>query len=130
MWRDKIVEVKSAKGISTRALAETSGVSIDTIYRFLKTDTIIKEGPNIETLAAICGALGIELWELFYVGDKSFVGVQAELTAIKAEREELIAENAVLKSKLEAQRTKIESLKDEIIATHRHYIKLEEAKKE
>ena len=130
MWRDKIAEFKKARGISARALAEASGVSVDTISRWLNTDIVIKDGPKIENLIDVCNVLEVELWELFYVGDKSFVGVQAELTAIKAEREELIAENAVLKSKLEAQRTKIESLKDEIIATHRHYIKLEEAKKE
>ena len=125
MWRDKLIEIKKAKGYSTKMIADASGISVDTVSRIFNPAIILKEGPGVETLAAICTALETELWEIFYYGDKTFVGLQAELAAIKTERDEIVAENAVLKDKVESLRNKIDTLKDEIIATHRHYIKLE-----
>ena len=71
----------------------------------------------------LCKPLGVELWEIFYMGDRSFVSLQAELTALKAERDALLIENGALKDKVETLRDKVDSLKDEIIETHRHYIK-------
>jgi cell division protein FtsB len=75
-------------------------------------------------LEDLCKPLGVELWEIFYMGDKSFVAQQAELVSLKAERDALLAENAVLKEKVDTLKDKVDTLKDEIIATHKHYIKL------
>ena len=44
---------------------------------------------------------------------------------LKAERDALIAENGALKDKVENLREKIDVLKDEIISTHKHYIKIQ-----
>ena len=124
MYRDKLVEFKKEKGISTKQWSIESGVSIDTINRIIHPEHLEKDSPRVNTLEDLCKPLGVELWEIFYLGDRSFVSVQAELTALKAERDALVAENGALKNKVDTLRDKVDTLKDEIIATHNYYIKL------
>ena len=124
MYRDKIEEFRNAKGISNKKMSEQSGVSLDTIGRIIHPENPEKDSPRVNTLEDICEALGVELWEIFYIGDRSFVDLQAELTALKTEHDALIAENAVLKAKVETLRDKVDNLKDDIIATHNYYNKI------
>ncbi len=124
MYRDKIEEIRKAKGISNKKLSEQSGVSLDTIGRIIHPENPEKDSPRVNTLEDICEALGVELWEIFYIGDRSFVDLQAELTALKTEHDTLIAENAVLKAKVETLRDKVDNLKDNLIATHNYYNKI------
>lgn len=123
MWRNRLLEIKNQKGISTKQWSEESGVSIDTINRIKHLDPIEKDSPRVHTLEELCKPLGVELWEIFYMGDKSLVSLQAEIEALKAERDTLIAENGALKAKEELLRTKVDCLQEEIIATHNYYIK-------
>ena len=123
MWRNRLVEIKREKGISTKQWSEASGVSIDTINRITHPENEEKDSPRVNTLEDLCKPLGVELWEVFFVGDKSFISVLAEVNALKAERDALVAENGALKAKEELLRTKVDCLKDEIIATHNYYIK-------
>ena len=123
MWRDRLIEIKEEKGISTKMISERSGLSVETIKRMLNSKHITTDAPRIDTISDVCNALGVELWEIFYIGDKSLVSLQAEITSLKSERDALIAENGALKNKVDTLRDKVDSLKDEIIATHRHYIK-------
>lgn len=126
MWRDKLIEARKTKAatISNKALSDMSRVSSDTLSRLFNPAIPIKEGPGIETIIAVCNAIGIEAWEIFYTGDKSFVGLQAEYTTLKDERDSLVAENAVLQSENDRLRTKVDTLKDEIINTHNNYHRL------
>lgn len=110
--------------MSNKTLSELSGVSVDTIGRIFNISIPIKEGPGVETLVAICNALGVEVWELFYTGDKSFVGIQVEYNNLKEAHDALFAENAVLQSEVDRLRIKVDTLKDEIISTHNSYHKL------
>jgi transcriptional regulator with XRE-family HTH domain len=124
MWRDKLIEIKKERGFTSEMIAERtpSYITKETITRILNS----KKGtdsPRLDTLEEICSALGVEMWEIFYMGDKSLVSLQAEITALKAERDDLLAENAVARSKIETLRDKVDSLKDEIISIHRYYIK-------
>jgi UDP-N-acetyl-D-mannosaminuronic acid transferase (WecB/TagA/CpsF family) len=123
MWRDKLIEARKIKAptMSNKALSDKSGVSVDTIGRLFNPAIPIKEGPGIETVDAVCNAIGIEIWEIFYTGDKSFVGLQAEFAALKDERDALVADNAVLQSEVNRLLTKVDTLKDEIINTHNNY---------
>ena len=121
MWRDKFTEIKKAKGISTQALADRSGISRDTIKRILDTQAVQKEGPGVETVAILCEALGVEMWEIFYIGDRSFIDLQAEISALRDERDRLLVQNGDLTRQVEDYRNKIDSLKDEIINTHNSY---------
>ena len=124
MYRDKLEEIRKEKHITHKQWAEASGVSVDTIARITHPENPIKDSPRVNTLEDLCNTLGVELWEIFYIGDKSLVDLQAEIAALKSERDALIAENGALKDKVENLRDKVDGLKDEIINTHNHYIKI------
>ena len=123
MYRDRLGELIKEKGYTHKKVAEESGVSVDTISRIIHPDNPIKDSPRVNTLEEVCKVLGVELWEIFYLGDRSFVSLQAEIRALICERDALIAENGVLKDKVETLRDKVDSLKDEIISIHSYYIK-------
>ena len=122
MFRDKLEEIRKEKGLSTKEWSELSDVSIDTIKRIRNPENPEKDSPRINTLEDLCRPLGVELWELFYVGDKSFVSLQAEIASLKAERDALIAENGALKNKVDTLVENVNSLKNEIIYVHHYYI--------
>lgn len=123
MYRCRLEELRKEKGLSNKKWSEESGVSIDTIARIIRPENPDKDSPRINTLEDLCGALGVELWEIFYLGDRSFVSLQAELAALKTERDDLVAENAILRTQVETLREKNETLKDQIIDVHNYYIK-------
>ena len=123
MYRDRLVEIRKERGITTKKWSEESGVSIDTINRIIHPEHPDKDSPRVNTLEDLCKPLGVELWEIFYLGDKSLVSLQAEINELKAERDDLIAENAVQRDKIEHLREKVDTLKDLIIETQNHYIK-------
>lgn len=116
MYRDRIEELRKEKGLTLKQLSELSGVSLDTLSRIQHPENPDKDAPRITTLEDICSkGLGIELWELFYTGTTSLVALQAEITALKAERDSLIADVAVQKEKNEQSAIKIDELKDKLI---------------
>jgi transcriptional regulator with XRE-family HTH domain len=124
MYRCRLEELRKEKGFSYKKWSEESGVSIDTINRIIRPENPDKDSPRINTLEDLCRPLGVELWEIFYLGDKSFVALQAEIITLKAERDALVADNAVLKDKTETLRDTVDALKDDIIATHKYYNQL------
>ena len=126
MFRDRLNEIKKEKGYTNKMISERtpSHIAVETINRALSKTS--DEYPRLDTLEEICIALEVELWEIFYMGDKSFVLLQAEIASLKTERDDLVAENAILKNKVENLRDKNDTLKDEIIATHNYYIKLKQ----
>lgn len=123
MYRCRLEELRKEKGLSNKKWSEESGVSIDTITRIIHPENPDKDSPRINTLQDLCEALGVELWEIFYLGDRSFVSLQAEIATLKTERDDLVAENAILRTKAETLREKNESLKDQIIDIHNYYMK-------
>ena len=123
MYRDRLIEIRKEKGLSTKEWAELSGVSVDTIKRITCPENPDKDSPRVNTLEDLCKPLGVELWEIFYLGDRSLVSLQAEINALKADHDIFLAENAVLKEKIDVYRDKIDALKDEIISIHNYYIK-------
>lgn len=122
MYRDKLEEIRKEKNISHKEWSEKSGVSVDTIKRIIHPENPLKDSPKVNTLEDLCKGLEVEVWEVFYLGDKSFVSLQAEINILKAERDALVAENAVLKNKVECLRDKVDSLKDDTIATLKYYL--------
>jgi transcriptional regulator with XRE-family HTH domain len=123
MYRDRLVEIRKEKGLTTKKWSEESGVSIDTINRITNPENPDKDSPRVNTLEDLCKPLGVELWEIFYLGDRSFVSLQAEIISLKAERDSALGDNAVLKDKVEELRKKNDELKDEIINIVKHYMK-------
>ena len=115
MYRCRLEELRKEKGYSYKKWSEESGVSVDAIDRIIHPDNPEKDSPHVSTLERICKPLGVEIWELFYIGDRSFVALQAEIALLKAERDALIAENAILKNKNESLRDTVDTLKDKLI---------------
>lgn len=124
MYRNKLEEIMKEKGYTKKRWSEESGVSIDTIDRIIHPENPTKDSPKVNTLEEVCKPFRVELWEIFFTGDKNLVSMKAKLSALETERENLIAENAELRAKVATLTEKVDSLKDEIIETHRHYIKL------
>ena len=123
MYRCELDELRKAKGFSYKKWSEESGVSVDTITRILHPENPEKDSPRVNTLEDLCRPLDVELWEIFYLGDRSFVSLQAEIATLKASHDDLVAENAVLKTEVATLRDKNEALKDQIIDVHNYYIK-------
>lgn len=128
MYRDRLEELRKEKNIPYKEWSEKSGVSVDTIKRIIKPENPLKDSPKVNTLEDLCTGLGVELWEIFYLGDKSLVSLQAEINNLKAERDALIAENAVQKVKIETLRNEVDDLKDEVLTMYRDRIKRENNK--
>lgn len=123
MYRNRLEEIRKEKNITNKKWSEDSGVSIDTIARIVHPENPDKDSPRVNTLEDLCDALGVELWEIFYMGDRSFVSLQAELLTLKAERDALIAENGALKNEVETLEKKVDSLKDQLIDIQYYCIK-------
>ena len=123
MYRDKLEELRKEKHLTNKTWAEMSGVSVDTITRIIHPEHPTKDSPKVSTLEDLCKPLGVEIWEVFYLGDRSLIDLQAEIASLKTERDTLIAENGALKDKVETLRDKVDSLKDDIISVHNYYIK-------
>lgn len=115
MYRDRLEEIRREKGISNKKWAEESGVSVDTIDRIIHPENPDKDSPRVNTLENLCKVLGVELWELFYTGDKSLVVLQAEIHSLNSERDALLEENGALKKEVETLRSRVDSLTDVII---------------
>ncbi len=135
MWRERIIETKKAKGLTTKMMSERSPSHMppETITRILNEKTGC---PRIDTVLDLGAQVGLSPWELFadttsIVSDSSVIIMQTEIDKLKDERDALIAEIGALKNTVETQRDKIESLrdkidslKDDIIATHNYYNKI------
>ncbi len=122
MYRCRLEELRKEKGLSNKKWSEESGVSVDTIDRIVHPENPEKDSPRVNTLEDLCEVLGVELWEIFYIGSTSLVALQAEINLLKTERDSLLAENAVMKDKIDSLKDKIDTLKDDLIATHNYYI--------
>ena len=109
---DNVNIIRKEKGITTKMLAERANLPIETIQRILDGST---ENPRLDTVKRIADALEVELWELFYTGDKSFISMQQELISLRTERDALVVENATQKITIEFLREKNDTLKDQII---------------
>ena len=141
MWREKIIETKKAKGITTKIMVERtpSHLTAETITRILNEKT---DDPRISTVLALGSSVGLSPWELFAEPSETatyqnFWALQEEIKALKEQKEEYDRANAELQKKIEFLENKIEALKDanallqlklehkeEIIAIHNYYNKL------
>ena len=123
VYRERLDEIRKEKGFTIKRWSDESGVSVDTISRTIHPENPEKDAPRITTLEQLCRPLGVDVWEIFYIGDRSLVAMQAELIALKAERDNLLAETAVQRSKIDELNAKVDELKDELLDTHRYYLK-------
>ena len=128
MWLDKIIEAKKAQGISTKQMAERiKTLPEETIRRILTGKT---QTPRVDTVLELGAAVGLSPYEIFeeassYLGDESFKALQAERDALAIENKELRDKVVSLTHENEILQVTLK-LKEEIIETHKNYIKLRE----
>lgn len=132
MWLDNIKELKKKTGMSVKQIAEGTNLPERTVTRIFSGDT---NNPYVDTLHRIVTFLGGSLDDILadtkvVVGDESLATLQENVDTVTAERDLIVAENAILKEKVTALTSENELLKmqlmhkDEIIALHNYYNKL------
>lgn len=132
MWLDNLKELKKTKGMSTKQIAEKTNLPERTVTRIFSGDT---DNPYVDTLHRIVTVLGGSLDDILadtkmVVGEHSLATLQERMDVVTAERDRILAENAILKDKADALTAENEMLKmeirhkDEIIAIHNYYTKL------
>lgn len=135
-WLDNLKEVKKQRGVTTKWIAERSGLPQKTVEGVLSG----KKGmPRTTTLASICGALDVTMEDILadtgaIIGNKTLAVLQDEVNLLTAEVERLSnenaflsAENTLLKEQITAAENNLKDVKlalqEEIIAIHNYYIK-------
>ena len=130
MWRERIIEAKKAKGISTKTMSErTMHIPERTIIRLLNGET---DNPYVDTVLEVGASVGLTPQEIFsetnlVLGDKDLSTLQSELEMVKAERDLLVTQNTILNDKvvnlekeLELQKKDL-THKEELLALHNYY---------
>lgn len=104
MWRDRILEAKKEKGVSTKSMAEFAQLSEKTVKRML---TDVDYAPFVGNVISIGAAVGLSPQEIFMetgsiVGDQDHAILQAEVVRLTNESVELKTEIERLKSQVSA----------------------------
>lgn len=133
MYIDNILDAKTKLSISSAEIAKRSklGLSERTIKRILNREL---KTDKISNILDIGEAVGLTEQQIFagttaMLTDVNVDALKADYDALLAERDALLADNAVLKTTVEELRIKVDTLKDEIIDTHKYYIKKQTSEK-
>lgn len=127
MWRDRILEAKREKGISTKAMAEFAHMTEKSVGRILSGET---PSPYVDSVIILGEAVGLAPTEVFgetglVVGHQDLAALEAEVARLTAELSELRAEMSALSMENELLHTReryyleVMHLKDEIIELYR-----------
>jgi transcriptional regulator with XRE-family HTH domain len=132
MWLDNLKELKKAKGMTTKQIADATKIPESTIKRIFSGDTT---DPYVTTIHRIVITLGGSLDHILadtnaVLATESLVEVKENANFVEAERDLILVENEMLKTKNAALTTEIELLKkelqhkEELLALHNYYNKL------
>jgi transcriptional regulator with XRE-family HTH domain len=136
MWLDNIKELKKSKGMSVKQIAEKTNLPERTVNRIFSGET---DNPYVDTLHRIVTVLDGSLDDILadtkvVVGEHNLVTLQENVEVVTAERDLIVAENAMLKEKVTALTSENELLKlklmhkEELLALHNYYNKLNQNK--
>ena len=132
MWLDNLKELKKAKGMTSKAIADKTNLPERTVSRIFSGDT---PNPYVDTLYRIVAVLDGSLDDVLadsktVVGNANLATLQTDVDRLSSELALAQAELAVLKNKVvnltaenDLLRLKLEH-KEEIIAIHNYYNKL------
>lgn len=132
MWLDNLKELKKAKGMTSKQIADATKLPESTIKRIFSGDTT---DPYVTTIHRIVITLGGSLDQILadtnaVLSTESLVEVKENADVVEAERDLVLVENEMLKAKNAALTTEVELLKkelqhkEELLAVHNYYIKL------
>ena len=125
MWLENLKELKKAKGMSSKHIAEATNLPERTVTRIFSGET---DNPYVDTLHRIVTVLGGSLDDI--LADSKVVVGNTDLIRLQDNVDVLTAENAMLKDKVATLTAENDMLKmkleckEEIIALHNYYNKL------
>lgn len=129
MWLENLKELKRMTGMSAKQIADITSLPERTVSRIFSGET---DHPYADTLDIIVKALGYDLGDIFadtkvIVASDDLVEIKECVDVVEAERDLVLVENEMLKTKVAALTTEIELLKneiqhkDELLALHNYY---------
>lgn len=132
MWLDRLKELKKAKGMTSKQIADATKIPESTVKRIFSGET---DNPYVDTLRRIVIALDSSLDEIFaetkvIVATETLAEVKENVEVVETERDLLLIELEMLRAKTAAQETEIMLLKErlqhkeELLAVHNYYNKL------
>ena len=132
MWLENLKELKKAKGMTTKQIADATKIPESTIKRIFSGDT---DNPYVDTVRRIAIALDSSLDEIFaetkvVVATETLAEVQENAVAVEAEKEVIEIKNDMLEAKITAMTLEIELLKkelqhkDELLAVYNYFTKI------
>ncbi len=138
MWLDNLKELKKSKGMTLAQIADATKIPESTIKRIFSGDT---DNPYVDTVRRIADALDTTLDNIFaetkvVLATETLIEVKENANIVEAERDLIVVENEMLKTKVAALTTENELLKkelshkEELLAVHNFYrTHLEQLKK-
>ena len=132
MWLENLKELKKAKGMTTKQIADATKIPESTLKRIFSGDT---PNPYVDTLHRIVTVLGGSLDDILadtkvVVATETLAEVKETAEVVEAERNLVLAELEMLRAKTSAQETEILLLKeqlkhkDEILALINYFAKI------
>ena len=132
MWLDNLKEIKKAKGMSVKQIAEQTNLPERTVSRIFSGDT---PNPYIDTIHRIATVLDCSLDDILadtkvVVATESLVEVKETAEVAEAERDLVLAELEMLRAKTAVQDAEILLLKErlqhkeELLAVYKYFTKI------
>lgn len=132
MWRERIIEAKTAQGISSKTMAERMNTTEKTVKRLLSDNS---KSPYITTVLEAGAAVGLSPQEIFaetglLIGSKTSAELQEEITILNNEVELYKDDCAILEERVDELAAENEKLrielahKEELLALHDCYSNL------
>ena len=129
MWLENLKELKKAKGMTSKQIANATNIPESTIKRIFAGDT---DNPYVDTIRRIAIALDSTLDEIFaetrvVVATETLAEVKENTEIVEAERNLILAELEMLRAKTAEQEREIVLLneqlkyKDKLLAVHEYY---------
>ena len=129
MWLDNLKELKKAKGMTSKQIADATKIPESTIKRIFSGETT---DPYVTTIHRIVVTLGGSLDHILaetnaVLSPETVVALKENVDVATAERNLIAVENDMLKTKNAALTTEIELLKkelahkEELLALHNYY---------
>ena len=129
MWLDNLKELKKAKGMTTKQIADATKIPESTIKRIFAGDT---DDPYVSTIHRIVITLGGSLDHILadtnaVLSTETIVEMKESVDVTAAERDSIAIENEMLKTKNAALTMENELLrkelvhKEELLALHNYY---------
>ena len=125
MWLDNLKSLKKKTGMSSKQIAEGTYMPERTVVRIFNGETA---NPSIATIIPIINFLGGSFDEIFadtraVIGDTNLATLQVNVDSVTAERDDL--KEKVTKLSTENEILKMQLMhKEELLAVHNYYIKL------